>query len=184
MAKNLRDEGYPASHIDPPFKSRRVNYAQGKASAQKTTPLNEYMRGHMEDLDDNHQQEYINNLLNKVGSPLNVKRWNSRTVIDNVPYQDSLSKGYTLNQGDSRLAYLGKSSDPYGIGGTSYGAVIDNLGPLVGDEYRDWSTGDTPFGNLGISTEEGSVGIGYNTPSKKEQMYYVNALMNLLNRGQ
>ena len=183
MAKNLRDEGYPASHTDPRFKSRRVSYAPGEASVQRTTPTNTYMRGHMEDLDDNHQQEYVNALLDKVGSPLNVKRWNSRTVIDNVPYQDSLWKGYSLNQGDTRLAYAGKTSDPYGIDGTNYGVVVDNLGPLIGDNYRYWESPETPFGSVSASTEDGSIGLDYTTPSKKQQMYYVNALMNLLNRG-
>lgn len=182
MAKNLRDEGYPASHIDPRFKSRKVNYAQGEASAKRTEPTNTYMRGEMWDLDDNHQQDYINTLLDKVKSPLNVNRWNERTYVNNADWQDQIHKGYSLNQGDTRLAYLGKNVDPYGVRGNTYSAVLDNLTPIVGDGYVNKSI-NTPLGNLNIGHEDGSAYVDYTTPSLKEQMYYINALKNLLNRG-
>lgn len=182
MARNLRDEGYPASHTDPPFKSRKVNYAEGTGSVKRTTPTQTYMRGESFELDDNRQQDYINALLDKVGSPFNVKRWNSRLNISNADWQDSINKGYSVNDSDgTRMAYIGKVNYPSGLQGTNYSAVIDNLEPILGDGYKDMQI-KTPIGTFGAGYEDGSVYADYTTPSLKEQMYYINALANLLRR--
>ena len=180
MADNLRDRGYPGTHTDPKFASRKANYVDGSASIQRTEPLGVYPRGTVEDLDDNRQQDYVNAVLNAVKSPLNVQRWNTRLEID-MPWQDTLQKGYALKQGDTRLGMAERVHDPYGRG-TSYYAAIDNLEPIFGDGYS-WNEKQTLFGNFGIGYEDGTAAVEYSTPGLAQQMYYINALKNLLNRG-
>lgn len=186
MARNLTQQGYPSSTEGMkrnPISTRPVKVAEGTASAKKTEPLGDYMRGESDELDDNRQQDYINALLDKVKSPIDVNRWNSRLNITNADWQDSIHKGYSLNTNDgTRLGLVQKTQYPSGLHGTNYSAVVDNLEPILGDAYGGWYSGDTPLGSVGVDYEDGSLGLSYNTPSLKDQIYYVNALKNLLRR--
>lgn len=177
---NLRDQGYPASFTEGKFKSRKTNYVPGAASVQRTEPLGAYMHGKSEALDENKQENYINSFLGAVNSPVSVNRWNSKLDID-IPWQDVYQKGYSFNMNDNPLGRVERFYDPYGRG-TEYVAAVNNLEPIFGEGYKE-KYYETPLGNLYFGYEDGTAAASYSTPSQKQQMYYINALMKLLNRG-
>ena len=84
----------------------------------------------------------------------------------------------SVNSGDNRVLYLNKFKD-LAKPGTQYTAAVDNVYNLVGDDTRN-KTFYSPVGNLNLWTEDGMAGVDFETPSYAQQMYYVNALKNLL----
>lgn len=181
MAKNLTQQGFPSSTegMKPkPFISRSVNVADGTASAKRTEAVGEPLQMEFDDLrGDIHPEDYINAVLSKVKSPFNVSGWNERASY-NVPYMDWKHKGMSVNSGDNRVLYLNKFKD-LAKPGTQYTAAVDNVYNLVGDDTRN-KTFYSPVGNLNLWTEDGMAGVDFETPSYAQQMYYVNALKNLL----
>lgn len=191
---NLRDKGYPSSARTTPVRSRSPRKVSGTGEGlfKREIPV-DYSAGspwatsrprmEIDPLLNDKQEAYVNvvnSALNASRSPLHINHSaNYRQVDHNWDNQVDRYNSVNLPD-DTRLAYTHSIDNLNPEQPDYYGAGIDNLDAILGENYYT-KTYQLPF-NMSADIEydgDGTLAGGLNVPSKQ---YYVAALMNLLNK--
>ena len=181
MALNLRDKGYPQARTERVNRSDKRNALMTDQTQPVVAKLPQDMGGGFRQSEGDKALEklvtaYNSRAFGNPNAPL-VQKFSGEYVDDNYDSR-ALRSGLNLQTHDgNRLGYVDRDMR---VDGTSYGAGIDNLGRLLGeDNYFDKSL-NLPLGTLDVGYDGDTLSANMNIPRDN---YYVQALYNLLNRG-
>ena len=176
---NLRDRGYPQSRTERVNRTNRRNALMtnsvsapsysgmaelGTSPVQKTTMLDRLVN------------TYNNRAYGNPKAPL-ISRLGV-DYVDDINDERAYENSYALrNRNGNRYGFVDKDVNSVG---TTYSAGVDNLSPLLGQNYYNRNF-NTPLGNVGFEYDGDGTLVGtLNVPSNA---YYIAALKNLLDRG-
>ena len=188
MAKNLRDQGYPGTTTTPKIKTRTAKKASGKAQGQYKKEITEpeykkqaYPKYDVDQVVNDKAaalSDAANAVLGKTSLPLTTSG-GTNLIQPDYNWGNFTDATIAVRTPNNRLGYVGKNHyfDPNQP--DTYVAGIDNL----------YALGETPYEKninlpLGITADVGYDGDGtvYGDVNVPQHQYYVNALMNLLNK--